>query len=78
MGGIAHEEQWEPLNKFKPEELESEILKGRVNDAYLKGDLNPVGKLRCSVSFSHKKNSLEITNLNRVLGVHSAPGTAVP
>lgn len=45
MGGIAHEEQWEPLNKFKPEELESEILKGRVNDAYLKGDLNPVGKL---------------------------------
>jgi len=34
-----------PLKKFKPEELEREILKGKVIGAYLKGDLNPFEKL---------------------------------
>lgn len=70
----------EPLKKFKLEELENEILKGRVNDAYLKGNLNPVVMLNILLSQNNNNNnSLEInTNLNRVLGVRGTQGSAMP
>lgn len=49
--------------EFKPEELQNESLKERVNEAYLKENFNPFGELTYSTSFSHKQNSLEINTI---------------